>query len=82
MTSPITEQIAAILKDKSRSKEDRIRELLTLREDARALQRAGTESPMANDDAGSAGLRDIDRALEKLGHDTLQDADEKSAATL
>jgi|GEM_PF-994629 len=82
MTSRINEQIAGILKDKSRSKDDRIQELLTLREDARALQRAGTESPMADDDPSSADLREIDRALERLGHDALQEADEKSAATL
>ncbi|POF30442.1 hypothetical protein [Roseibium marinum] len=82
MTSGINEQIAGILKDESRSKEDRISELLTMREDARALQRAGTESPMVNEDQTSSGLREIDVALEKLGHNSLQDADEKSAATL
>ncbi len=82
MTSRTNEQIAEILKDDSRSKEDRISELLTMRQDARALQRAGTESPMVNEDQTSSQLREIDLALEKLGHDELQEADEKNAATL
>jgi len=82
MTDRIREQIAQILKDHSRSKDERIAELLKMRDDARALERAATESPMGTEIAGTSGLRDIDRALERLGRDELSDADEKNAATL
>lgn len=82
MSGNTRENIAEILKDDSRSKDERIAELLKMREDARALQRAATESPMATGDDGSTGLREIDRALEKLGYNTLADADEEGAATL
>ncbi|TYC53429.1 hypothetical protein FMN50_15085 [Rhodobacterales bacterium] len=82
MSSHTRDRIAAVLKDDSRSKQDRIEELLTMREDARALQRAGTESPMNEDEDESNGLQDIDRALEKLGYDEVPEADEDSAATL
>jgi hypothetical protein len=82
MTSRITEQIAGLMNDAGRSREDRIGALLKMRDDARALQRAATESPMATGDDGSSGLAEIDRALEKLGHSEQPDADENSAATL
>lgn len=86
MTDRIQEQVTHLLKDDSRPARDRVDDLLKLREDARALQRAATESPMATgEDAGEdvgAGLRQIDRALEKLGHSDPGKADENSAATL
>lgn len=82
MTQTVRDEIAKLLKDGSRSKEDRISDLLTLRSDARALQRAATESPMGGEDK-SSDLREIDLALEKLGHgDALKTADEDNAATL
>ena len=82
MTSHVTGQIAAILKDDRRPATKRIEDLLRLRDDARALQRAATESPMGNDDAAESGLREIDRALRKLGHRDPGRAEERSAATL
>ncbi|PVB61538.1 hypothetical protein [Labrenzia sp. 011] len=82
MTNRIDERIAAILNDSSRSSEDKIAELLGMRADARALERAATEGPMVSENRTPSGLREIDLALEKLGHDTLQDADETSPATL
>lgn len=83
MTSQIRDRIASILKDKSRSKEERISELLNMREDVRALQRVETEAGgMTTEQQGSSGLREIDRALEKLGHDELAQADENNPATL
>jgi hypothetical protein len=82
MTDKIREKIALVLKDSDRSKDDRIAELLKMREDARALERAATESPMGTKTSQDTGLREIDRALERLGHGTLTEADEKSAATL
>lgn len=83
MTSRIREQIAELLKDKSRSKDERIAELLTMREDVRALQRVETEAGgMTTEDQSTSGLREIDRALEKLGHHELMEADEKNSATL
>ncbi|MHA7776256.1 hypothetical protein [Roseibium sp. M-1] len=82
MSDRMTDQIARILKDDSRSKDDRILELLKLRDDARALERAATESPMGTETSKDSGLREVDRALERLGHGKLTEADEKSAATL
>jgi len=82
MTSRITERIASILKDDTRTADERIEELLKLRDDARSLQRAATESPMGTGDAAGTGLREIDRALQKLGHRDTAQAEENSAATL
>ena len=82
MTGTVKDQIATILKDGTRNKEEKISDLLTLRSDARALQRAATESPMGGEDH-SSDLQEIDLALEKLGHgDALKAADEDNAATL
>ncbi|TYC69932.1 hypothetical protein FMN63_08395 [Stappia sp. BW2] len=82
MTNTTNEVIAHILKDDSRSKNERVEELLKMREDARALQRAATESPMGGDTPDTSGLREIDRALERLGQDDPAEAEENSAATL
>ncbi|WP_428648912.1 hypothetical protein [Roseibium sp.] len=82
MTRRINEQIAEILKDQSRSKKARIDELLQLRDDARALERAATESSMATSGPDDSGLRELDRVLEKLGHHEILEAEDKSAATL
>lgn len=82
MSNRITGQISEILKDDTQSAAARIDALLKLRADARALQRAATESPMGNDDAADSGLREIDRALGKLGHRDIAREDENSAATL
>ena len=41
MTDRIQEQVTHLLKDDSRPARDRVGDLLKLREDARALQRAG-----------------------------------------
>lgn len=82
MTDRTREDIARILKDDTRSKDDRVNELLRMREDARALQRAATESPMGNETPDTSDLREIDQALERLGHSDLTEAEENSAATL
>lgn len=82
MTDTTNEVIAHILKDDTRSKNERVEELLKMREDARALQRAATESPMGGDTPDTSGLREIDRALERLGQNGPAEAEENSAATL
>lgn len=82
MTSRTTEQIAGLLNDTTRTDADKVEELLKMRQEARAIERAATESPMATGDAGSSGLGEIDRALEKLGYEDEAHADENSAATL
>jgi hypothetical protein len=82
MTSRISDQISEILKDRTRSADARIDALLKLRDDARSLQRAATESPMGNDDPDGSGLREIERALQKLGYHDQAQAEENSAATL
>ncbi|MBD8892861.1 hypothetical protein [Roseibium litorale] len=82
MAGTVKSKIEMILKDGTRGTEAKIRDLLTLRSDARALQRAATESPMDGEDP-SSDLQQIDLALEKLGHgEVLKAADEDSAATL
>lgn len=82
MTSHMSDQIAGILKDDTRPARERVKDLLKLRQDARSLQRAATESPMGTEDATGSGLHQIDRALRKLGHRDPAQADENSAATL
>ena len=60
----------------------KISELERMHADARAAQRAGSESGMTADDDLEASLQEIDRALAVLGEEKTLHADETSAATL
>ncbi|MBN9673964.1 hypothetical protein [Roseibium aggregatum] len=82
MKDRITSQISTLLNDETRSRKERVEGLIRLREDARALERAATEGPMAGPEPSGELLRKVDRALERLGYDEAAQADEFSAATL
>jgi len=82
MTDRIKSQISALLNDETLSRKEQVDALIKMREDARALERAATESPMVNDNHSGEVLREIDHALERLGYQEVTDADERSAATL
>lgn len=69
---PVTsmdQKIHQICENASLSKERKIKELLAMEEEARAIQRAATESPMADDDGWQNDLRVIEKALMDLGAD-------------
>lgn len=78
--SKIELEIAALLRDDSKTKDEKVSELLKMHEDARALQRAATESGMVGNDDGNA-LREIDLALQKMGFDP-KGPEDNGAATL
>jgi hypothetical protein len=60
------------------SRQEKIARLEKLRSEARALQRAATESAMVDDDGWYEDVHLIDTELENLGHSV----EEKGAATL
>ncbi|PWE53497.1 hypothetical protein DEM27_24980 [Metarhizobium album] len=71
-------KISDILDDPALPKEKKIAKLQKLEEEARALQRAATESPMVDDDGWQSDLRLVEKALGRLGEDTTK----TGAATL
>lgn len=78
MTSSTKAQLEDILKNTSRTRQDKIDALMKLQEDARDIQRAATEGGMDPDDGLNKDLREIELALEKLG----ASSDDTGAATL
>jgi hypothetical protein len=78
MDTPCEAQVRKILDDPLASKEIKIERLRSLETDARALQRAASESTMNCDDGWQAELRYIRLALERLG----ARRDRKGAASL
>lgn len=71
-------KIHEVITDQTMPNIKKIEELQALDEEARALQRAATESSMADDDGWQNNLRLIEKALLELGIDNR----EKGAATL
>lgn len=71
-------KLAAIRNETGLSRREKIARLEKLRTEARALQRAATESSMVEDDGWYEDVHLIDTELENLGR-TVQ---EKGAATL
>ena len=71
-------KVGAIRDDDTLSRLEKITRLETLREEARALQRAGTESMMVDDDGWYENVHVIDTALAEFG----LSVQEKGAATL
>ena len=70
MTQSAThKQIERLVHDPSLSREDTIKQLQQLLFDARATQRAATESPMNDEDGLNNNLRLIELALLELGVD-------------
>lgn len=60
-------KVQLILDDKSLDRDEKIAALLDIESEARALQRAASESPMVDDDGWEGALRDVRKALDKLG---------------
>ncbi|MGY5778077.1 hypothetical protein [Rhizobium sp. LEGMi135b] len=78
---PITameKAVRDILFDNHLRESSKIERLRELRSEARAIQRAGSESSMSADD----GLQDDLRVIEKALHDLDADVSHKGAATL
>lgn len=66
ITDPDVQQI---VDDQKLTNADKITKLKKMHEDERAIQRAATESPMAQDDGLNDRLHDITLALGDLGAD-------------
>ncbi|MBB4302721.1 hypothetical protein GGD81_001757 [Rhodobium orientis] len=81
MATQAEQTIDSVLNDTSLSREQMIRKIKTLYFDARARQRAATESPMVGDDGLNNDLMAYEQALENLGIDVASIEDE-GAATL
>ncbi|RFZ87853.1 hypothetical protein D0Y60_08230 [Shinella sp. WSJ-2] len=71
-------KLNAIRSDTGLSRKEKIVKLERLRTEARALQRAATESAMVEDDGWYEDVHLIDTELENVG----RSVDEKGAATL
>ena len=71
-------KLQAIRDDEGLSRKEKIAKLEKLRNEARALQRAATESAMVEDDGWYEDVHLIDTELENLG----RTVEEKGAATL
>ena len=71
-------KLAAIRDDTGLSRKEKVAKLERLRIEARALQRAATESAMVEDDGWYEDMHLIDTELENLG----RPVEEKGAATL
>jgi hypothetical protein len=71
-------KVRAIRDDDTATRAEKIKRLTKLRDDARALQRAATESPMVDDDGWYEDVHVVDLALSSLG----LDVEEKGPATL
>lgn len=75
------DKVASVLRNPELSRQDRIRKLMKLRDDARAEQRLASEGGMIEDDGLNSDLRDIEMALERLGEDPAYE-EGKGPATL
>lgn len=80
--TPIADRINEILNAPGLSREERLKGLKVLRDDARAEQRAASESGMVDDDGLNDVLKHLDRAITRLGGKPLADEEEHSAASL
>ena len=69
MTSATQNSVQQIVDDGQLPPTEKIKKLLQLESDARALQRAASESPMNDDDGWEDDLRQIRLELDKLGWD-------------
>jgi len=60
-------KVQDIVCDETMSTEEKIERLRRLESDARALQRAASESPMNDHDGWDSDLREVRKALSRLG---------------
>lgn len=80
--TPIADRINEILYAPGLSRQERIKGLKILRDDARAEQRAASESGMIDDDGLNDVLKHLDLAITRLGGEPLAEEEEHSAASL
>ncbi len=80
MPGTVRDDIEKLMKDDKLTDGQKIDELLKLRSDCRAAQRAATESTMDAPDSLQTDLKHVDKALRELGFE--KHADEQNAATL
>lgn len=73
--------IKDLTKQDAKQRQAHIERLMQMRTDARAAQRAATESAMVDDDGLNDRLREIDLALQELGIDP-DSIEDEGAATL
>ena len=71
-------RIQQIVEDASLDTNSKIEQLREIEDDARALQRAASESPMNSSDGWDSDLREVRKALDRLGAKELR----KGAASL
>jgi len=62
------DKVASVLRNPELSRSDRVKKLMKLRDDARAEQRLASEGAPIRDDGMNSDLRDIEIALDRLGH--------------
>lgn len=75
-------EISSVINDGNKTKDDKISQLLSMYQLARAEQRAVTEGGVIGEDNDEENnLREVELALQELGVDA-SDPDEKGAATL
>jgi hypothetical protein len=60
-------EVRELMMDESLSRDERIKRLSKLRDDARAEQRMASEAPAVDDDGLNSKLRDVEMMLERLG---------------
>ncbi|MFN4010733.1 hypothetical protein [Pannonibacter sp.] len=80
--TPIADRINEILAAPGLAREERIKGLTLLRDDARAEQRAASESGMIDDDGLTDVLTRLDLAISRLGGEALADEEGRSPASL
>lgn len=81
-TTPIADRINEILNAPGLGRQERIESLKVLRDDARAEQRAASESGMIDDDGMNDVLKHLDLAITRLGGEPLAEEEERTAASL
>jgi hypothetical protein len=80
--TPIADRINEILYAPGLSRQERIKGLTILRDDARAEQRAASESGMIDDDGLNDVLKHLDLAITRLGDKPLAEEEERTPASL
>lgn len=80
--TPMADRINEILSAPGLAREERISALQALRDDARAEQRAASESAMIDDDGLNSTLKQLDQAIIRLGGEALAGEEDRSAASL
>ena len=81
-STPVADRINEILTAPGLTRAGRIQSLKDLRDDARAEQRAASESGMIDDDGLNDVLKHLDLAITRLGGASLAEEEERGPASL